>query len=48
MISAKDFNDLVKNATKQELQELIIAGINEVIPFTKKQILKLLELKRGL
>lgn len=45
MISTKEFNELIKGATKEELKGLIIAGINETIPMTNKQILKLVQLK---
>lgn len=48
MISTKEFNELIKGATKEELKSLIIAGINEVIPMTNKQILKLVELKNNI
>lgn len=48
MISAKEFNELIKGATKEELKELIISGINETIPMNNKQLLKLVELKMEL
>lgn len=47
-MKSKEFNELIKGATKEELQELITAGINEVIPMTNKQILKLVELKNNI
>lgn len=45
IISTKEFNKLIKNKSKQELQELIIAGINEDIRMTDKQLLRLVKLK---
>lgn len=48
MISTKEFNELITGATKEELKELITAGINETIPMTNKQILKLVELKNNI
>ena len=48
MISTKEFNELIKGATKEELKELITAGINETIPMTNNQILKLVEIKNSI
>lgn len=45
MISTKEFNELTKKATCQDLKNLIVAGINETILMTDKQLLKLIALK---
>ena len=45
MISTKEFNELTKKATRQDLKNLIVAGINETILMTDKQLLKLIALK---
>ena len=44
-ISAKEFEKLTKKASVRELHELIIAGINENIKMTDRQLLKLVKLK---
>lgn len=44
-ISEKEFNELVEGANKKELHELITAGVNETIPMSNKQLLKLVKLK---
>jgi hypothetical protein len=48
MITNKELEELVVGATKEEIHSLIIAGINETIKMSNKQIIKLLELQRGL
>ena len=48
MLSTKELNELIKGATNEEIKSLITAGINEVIPMTNKQILKLVELKNNI
>lgn len=48
MISTKEFNSLTKEATYKDLEDLIHAGINEIIPMTNNQLLKLVELKNSL
>lgn len=45
MISTKEFNELIKGATYEDLKHLITAGINETILMTNNQLLKLVELK---
>ena len=45
IISTKEFNKLIKNKSKKELHELIIAGINEDIRMTDNQLLRLVKLK---
>lgn len=45
MISEKKFNELIKDATYEDLKHLITAGINETILMTNNQLLKLVELK---
>ena len=47
-MKSSEFNELITGATKEELKELIISGINETIPMTNKQILKLVELKNNI
>ena len=46
MISTKEFNELIKGATYEDLKHLITAGINETILMTNNQLLKLVELKK--
>ncbi len=48
MITNKELEELVVGATKEEIHSLIIARINETIKMSNKQIIKLLELQRGL
>lgn len=47
-MKSSEFEELIKGVTKEELHELIISGINETIPMTNKQILKLVELKNNI
>ena len=47
MISTKEFNELTKKATRKDLESLIHAGINEIIPMTDKQLLKIIKLKNN-
>lgn len=47
MISTREFKELIKGATYEDLKHLITAGINETILMTNKQLLKLVELKNS-
>lgn len=48
VISKKEFTELTKNATKEELHTLITKAINEVIPMTNMQLLELVKLESEL
>lgn len=45
MISNKELNELIKGMSKADLHSLIIAGVNEVIPMTDNQLLRLVRIK---
>lgn len=47
MINMQELKSLIKGATRKDLEILIHAGINEIIPMTDKQLLKIIKLKNN-
>lgn len=47
MINMQELKSLIKGATRKDLENLIHAGINEIIPMTDKQLLKIIKLKNN-
>lgn len=48
MINMQELKSLIKGATRKDLESLIHAGINEIIPMTDKQLLKIIKLKNNI
>ena len=47
MINMQELKSLIKGATRKDLESLIHAAINEIIPMTDKQLLKIIKLKNN-